>query len=77
MTSSLRWTIAKSLCNWIIPAEQRALDGKGEDSSGATFKPAGPDAGIPEPVEPAIATFTPHRIGKSGVTIAEYGDHQR
>jgi hypothetical protein len=52
--------------------KQRALDGKGDDSSGATFKSAGPGDGMPEPVEPAIAAFAPHRNGNSGVTVAEY-----
>ncbi len=51
---------------------QRAFDGQGEDSTGATFMPTGSDAGIPEPVQPAIAAFAPHRLGNSGVTVAEY-----
>jgi hypothetical protein len=52
--------------------ERRAFDRKGEDSTGATFKRAGADAGAPEPVRPAVAAFTPRRDGKSGVVIAEY-----
>jgi hypothetical protein len=52
--------------------KQRAFDGKGEDSTGATFKSVGPGDGMPEPVEPAIAAFAPRRNGKSGATIAEY-----
>jgi hypothetical protein len=65
--------------------KQREFDGKGEDSTGATFEPAAPGTEIPEPVQPAIAAFTPHHDGKptlsrpfgcpggdSGVTIAEY-----
>lgn len=52
--------------------KQREFDGKGEDSTGATFKPAASGTEIPEPVQPAIAAFTPHHDGNSGVTIAEY-----
>jgi hypothetical protein len=52
--------------------QRRAFDGKGEDSTGATFRPAGPGAGMPEPVRPAIAAFAPRRGGTSGVTVAEY-----
>ncbi|MGC8639150.1 MAG: glycoside hydrolase family 20 zincin-like fold domain-containing protein [Isosphaeraceae bacterium] len=51
---------------------RRAFDGRGEDSTGATFKPAGPGGGAPEPVRPAIMAFAPHRDGKSGVTVAEF-----
>jgi hypothetical protein len=51
---------------------QREFDGKGEDSTGATFRPAGSGAEIPEPRQPAITVFTPHKGGKSGVTIAEF-----
>jgi hypothetical protein len=50
----------------------RAFDGRGEDSTGATFKLAGPGGGVPEPVRPAIAAFAPHRNGKSGVTVVEF-----
>ena len=50
----------------------RAFDGGGEDSTGATFKAAGSGAGVPEPMQPAIAAFAPHRKGKSGVTVAEF-----
>jgi hypothetical protein len=50
----------------------REFDGRGEDSTGATFKSAASGAEIPEPVQPAIAAFPPRRGGKSGVTIAEY-----
>jgi hypothetical protein len=50
----------------------RAFDGGGEDSTGATFKAAGSGAGVPEPVQPAIAAFAPHRKATSGVTVAEF-----
>jgi hypothetical protein len=52
--------------------ERRAFDGKGEDSTGATFQLAGAGTGPPEPARPAVAAFTPRRDGKSGVVIAEY-----
>jgi hypothetical protein len=50
----------------------RAFDGRGEDSTGATFELAGPGGGAPEPVRPTIKAFAPHRNGKSGVTVAEF-----
>jgi hypothetical protein len=50
----------------------RVFDGQGEDSSGATFKRAGPGTESPQPSQPAIAAFAPHRDGRSGVTIAEF-----
>jgi len=52
--------------------QERPLDGKGADSSGATFRRPESATEIPEPVLPAIAAFAPHRDGNSGVTIAEY-----
>jgi hypothetical protein len=52
--------------------ERRAFDRKGEDSTGATFRPAGAGLGAPEPPRPAVAAFTPRRDGKSGVVIAQY-----
>jgi hypothetical protein len=52
--------------------KQRAFDGKGEDSTGATFKPVKPDTAMPQPAQPALAAFAPHANGKSGVTIAEF-----
>ncbi len=51
---------------------QREFDHKGDDSTGATFKPALSGSEIPEPVRNAIAAFAPHREGVSGVTVAEY-----
>jgi hypothetical protein len=50
----------------------RDFDGKGEDSTGATFKLAASGAEIPDPAQPAIAAFTPRHDGNSGVTVAEY-----
>jgi hypothetical protein len=50
----------------------RAFDGKGEDSTGATFELASSGTEIPEPVRPALRAFAPHRKGRSGITIAEY-----
>jgi hypothetical protein len=51
---------------------RREFDHKEEDSTGATFKPAGFGGGAPEPAKRAIAAFAPHRNGKSGLTIAEF-----
>jgi hypothetical protein len=50
----------------------RPFDGRGKDSTGATYELAGPGNGAPEPVRPAIAAFAPHRNGKSGVTVADF-----
>jgi hypothetical protein len=52
--------------------QQRRFDGKGVDSSGATFRRAAQETEGPEPFEPAIAAFVPHLRGDSGVTIAEF-----
>jgi hypothetical protein len=49
----------------------REFDGKGNDSSGATFMRAAPGNEMPEPAQPAIAAFTPRAGGTSGVTISE------
>ena len=46
--------------------KEREFDGKGKDSTGATF------ALVTEPEKPAISAFTPHIGGQFGVTIAEY-----
>jgi hypothetical protein len=52
--------------------KERVFDGKGRDSTGATFKAAAPGSAMPEPAHPAIAAFTPHGNGKSGVTVGEF-----
>jgi hypothetical protein len=52
--------------------QERPFDGKGVDSSGATFRRAEPASEAPEPLQPAIAAFAPHPRGDSGVTIAEF-----
>jgi hypothetical protein len=50
----------------------REFDGKGSDSSGASFTRAASVNEMPERAQPAIAAFTPHADGASGVTISEY-----
>ncbi|MGA2257276.1 MAG: hypothetical protein ABSG53_21685, partial [Thermoguttaceae bacterium] len=52
--------------------KRRSFDGKGKDSTGATFRWAAQDDDTPRPTEPAIAAFAPHCKGNSGVTIGEY-----
>jgi hypothetical protein len=52
--------------------QRRMFDGRGRDSSGATFQHALADPGLPEPARTAIAAFAPRAKGMSGVTIAEY-----
>ena len=60
-----------------VDGKEREFDGKGLDSSGATFISASSDSiggkvTCPDPAEPSIVAFTPSRDGKRGVTIAEY-----
>lgn len=59
--------------------KERVFDGKGQDSTGATFVYISPNmdditqlAKCPTPDESAIAAFTPHIGGQFGVTIAEF-----
>jgi hypothetical protein len=52
--------------------KDRPFDGKGLDSTGATFAVGVADAAGAAPKMPSIAAFTPHINGKFGVTIAEY-----
>jgi alpha/beta hydrolase fold len=63
---------AKALVQLDDTGKLRGFDGKGEDSTGATFRPTASGTGMPEPAQPAIAAFTPHHDGNSGVTVAEY-----
>jgi hypothetical protein len=63
---------AKALVQLDETGMQRPFDGRGDDSTGATFKPAGPGSGAPEPVQPVIVAFFSHRNEKSGVTVAEF-----
>jgi hypothetical protein len=63
---------AKLLVQLDNTGKPREFDGKRDDSSGATFQRAEPGTETPAPVQPAIAAFTPHLGGNSGVTIAEY-----